>query len=164
FHRMDEDFRMEFLFQDVSSAGFISIFNEQQPKLLKFLDDVEQCAAQLEKMNKGAKISSITSSSVGAAGGVLSIVGLALIPVTAGLSVGLTIAGVSMGVTSGANSLSRSFLKRQKPNFKALNCEAKFLFIFDINSIFITTEGNWLYLDCAIKRQLVPGKFIILPL
>ncbi|XP_014855644.1 PREDICTED: uncharacterized protein LOC106925702 [Poecilia mexicana] len=103
--RMDEDFRMEFLFQDVSSAGFISIFKEQQPKLLQFLDDVEQCAVQLEKMNKGAKISSITSSSVGAAGGVLSIVGLALIPVTAGVSVGLTIAGVTMGVTSGANSL-----------------------------------------------------------
>lgn len=102
---MDQDFRMEFLFQKVSSAGFISIFNEQQPKLLTFLDEVEQCAVELDKMNKGAKISSVAGSSVGAAGGVLSIVGLALIPVTAGVSLGLTIAGMSMGVTSGASSL-----------------------------------------------------------
>uniref|UniRef100_A0A3B5MKN4 Uncharacterized protein n=1 Tax=Xiphophorus couchianus TaxID=32473 RepID=A0A3B5MKN4_9TELE len=103
--RMDQDFRMEFLFQKVSSAGFISIFNEQQPKLLTFLDEVEQCAVELDRMNKGAKISSVAGSSVGAAGGVLSIVGFALFPVTAGVSIGLTIAGVSMGVTSGANSL-----------------------------------------------------------
>ncbi|XP_043957413.1 uncharacterized protein LOC122822632 [Gambusia affinis] len=103
--RMDEDFRTEFLFQNVSSSDFISIFNEQQPKLLQFLDEVEQCAVELDRMNKGAKISSVAGSSVGAAGGVLSIVGLALIPVTAGVSLGLTIAGVSMGVTSGANSL-----------------------------------------------------------
>ncbi|XP_005810373.1 uncharacterized protein LOC102218993 isoform X2 [Xiphophorus maculatus] len=103
--RMDQDFRMEFLFQKVSSAGFISTFNEQQPKLLTFLDEVEQCAVELDRMNKGAKISSVAGSSVGAGGGVLSIVGLALFPVTAGVSLGLTIAGVSMGVTSGANSL-----------------------------------------------------------
>ncbi|XP_015248861.1 PREDICTED: uncharacterized protein LOC107096631 [Cyprinodon variegatus] len=103
--RMDEHFRMAFLFQEVSPADFIRIFDDRLPQMLKFLDDLEQCAVQLDRMNKGAKISSVTGSSVGAVGGVLSIVGLALIPVTAGVSSGLIIAGVAIGVTSGTNSL-----------------------------------------------------------
>lgn len=96
---------MVFLFQKVSTADFITKFNDRSPTMLTFLDDLEQCAVQLDNMNKGAKISSVAGSSVGAVGGVLSIVGLALIPVTAGVSLGLTIAGVSMGVASGANSV-----------------------------------------------------------
>ncbi|XP_035988994.1 uncharacterized protein LOC118561173 [Fundulus heteroclitus] len=103
--RMDEHFWMEFLFQKVSPDYFIKIVDGQLPKMLQFLDELEECAVKLDSMNKGAKISSVTGSSVGAVGGVLSIVGLALIPVTAGVSLGLTIAGVTMGVTSGVNSL-----------------------------------------------------------
>ncbi|XP_036944202.1 uncharacterized protein LOC119013610 [Acanthopagrus latus] len=102
--RMDQNFRLVFLFQDVSCSGFISKFNEQQPRMLQFLADLEEGAVQLDKMNKGAKISSVAGSSVGAVGGVLSIVGLALIPVTAGVSVGLIAGGVALGVTSGVNS------------------------------------------------------------
>uniref|UniRef100_A0A3Q2UHJ6 Apolipoprotein L n=1 Tax=Fundulus heteroclitus TaxID=8078 RepID=A0A3Q2UHJ6_FUNHE len=102
---MDEHFRMEFLFQKVSSDDFIKIVDGQLPKMLQFIDELVECAVKLDSMNKGAKISSVVGSSVGAVGGVLSIVGLALIPVTAGVSLGLTIAGASMGVTSGTNSL-----------------------------------------------------------
>ena len=72
--------------------------------MLQFLTDLEEVAVQLDSMNKGAKISSVAGSSVGAVGGILSIVGLALIPVTAGLSLGLTIGGAALGVTSGVNS------------------------------------------------------------
>lgn len=66
---------------------------------------MEESAVQLDRMHFGSKISSIAGSSVGATGGVLTIVGLALSPVTAGVSLGLTIAGISMGVTSGVNSI-----------------------------------------------------------
>ncbi|KAK1878009.1 Apolipoprotein L3 [Dissostichus eleginoides] len=67
------------------------------------LKDLEEHAVQLDRMNKGAKISSVAGSSVGAVGGVLSIVGLALIPVTARVSLALTLTGVGMGITSGVN-------------------------------------------------------------
>ncbi|XP_030263718.1 uncharacterized protein LOC115575640 [Sparus aurata] len=103
--RMDQNFRLVFLFQDVSCSGFIDEFKERQPRMLEFLTDLEEVAVQLDSMNKGAKISSVAGSSVGAVGGVLSIVGLALIPVTAGVSLGLTIGGLAMGVTSGVNSV-----------------------------------------------------------
>ena len=96
---------MVFLFQEESFCDFISDFSKRQPRMLEFLNDLEEGAIQLDRMNKGAKISSVVGSSVGAAGGVLSIVGLALIPVTAGLSLALTMTGIGMGITSGVNSL-----------------------------------------------------------
>uniref|UniRef100_A0A3P9AVR9 Uncharacterized protein n=1 Tax=Maylandia zebra TaxID=106582 RepID=A0A3P9AVR9_9CICH len=106
---MDTNFRMVFLFQEKSCSGFIKEVQNQQPRMLKFLEDLEQCAVQLDRMNKGAKISSITGSSVGAVGGVLSIVGLALSPVTAGASLGLLIGGTVMGILSGTNSAVTTF-------------------------------------------------------
>ncbi len=71
----------------------------------RFLSDLEENAVQLDRMKKGASISTVAGSSVGLAGGILSIVGLALAPVTAGVSLALTLAGVSLGVTSGVNSV-----------------------------------------------------------
>ncbi|KAM3863972.1 LOW QUALITY PROTEIN: apolipoprotein L3-like [Diretmus argenteus] len=98
-------FRLLFLFQDVSSSGFIGKFSQLQPKMLQFLTRLEESAVQLDNMKKGAKISSVAGSSVGAVGGVFAIVGLALAPVTAGVSLALTLTGVGLGVTSGVNSL-----------------------------------------------------------
>ncbi|XP_034749347.1 apolipoprotein L3-like [Etheostoma cragini] len=102
---MNQSFRTVFLFQDKSCSGFIDMFSERQPRMLQFLKDLEENAVQLDRMNMGAKISSVAGSSVGAVGGVLSIIGLALIPVTAGASLVLIMTGAGLGVTSGVNSL-----------------------------------------------------------
>ncbi|RVE69918.1 hypothetical protein OJAV_G00082720 [Oryzias javanicus] len=103
--RMDQNFRMVFLFEEESCSSFMKEFSERQPRMLEFLNELEENAVQLDRMNKGAKISSVAGSSVGAVGGVLSIVGLALMPVTAGVSLALTMTGIGMGITSGVNSL-----------------------------------------------------------
>uniref|UniRef100_A0A3Q2WPI3 Uncharacterized protein n=1 Tax=Haplochromis burtoni TaxID=8153 RepID=A0A3Q2WPI3_HAPBU len=103
--KMNEQFRMVFLFQEEPCHGFISEFDKRQPTMLQFLKELEETAVQLDRMNKGAKISSVAGSSVGAVGGVLSIVGLALIPFTAGVSLALTMTGVGLGITSGVNSV-----------------------------------------------------------
>ncbi|XP_023149018.2 uncharacterized protein LOC111583999 [Amphiprion ocellaris] len=102
--RMNQSFRMVFLFQEVSCSDFISQFKEREPRMLEFLHQMEEIAVQLDRMNMGAKISSVAGSSVGAVGGVLSIVGLALIPVTAGVSLALTMTGVGLGIGSAVNS------------------------------------------------------------
>ncbi|XP_037647732.1 uncharacterized protein LOC119501444 isoform X1 [Sebastes umbrosus] len=103
--RMNQSFRTVFLFQEEPCSGFISEFSDRKPRMLQFLENLEENAVQLDRMNKGAKISSVAGSSVGAAGGVLSIIGLALIPVTAGASLILTMTGLGLGITSGVNSL-----------------------------------------------------------
>ncbi|XP_031174487.1 uncharacterized protein LOC116063708 [Sander lucioperca] len=102
--RMNQSFRTVFLYQDEPCSGFIDMFSERQPRMLQFLKALEENAVQLDRMNTGAKISSVAGSSVGAVGGVLSIIGLALIPVTAGASLVLTMTGVGLGITSGVNS------------------------------------------------------------
>ncbi|XP_059204082.1 uncharacterized protein LOC131983377 [Centropristis striata] len=102
--RMNQSFRTVFLFQEEPCSGFIGEFSEKQPRMLQFLTDLEEIAVQLDRMRKGAKISSVAGSSVGAVGGVLSIVGLALIPVTAGASIVLTMTGLGLGITSATNS------------------------------------------------------------
>ncbi|XP_029913398.1 apolipoprotein L1-like [Myripristis murdjan] len=102
---MDQHFRLVFLFQEMSCSKFVSEFRDRKPRMLQFLSDLEETVVQLDRMKMGAKISSVAGSSVGAVGGVLSIVGLALAPVTAGVSLALTLAGVGLGVTSGVNSL-----------------------------------------------------------
>uniref|UniRef100_A0A3Q2P993 Apolipoprotein L n=1 Tax=Fundulus heteroclitus TaxID=8078 RepID=A0A3Q2P993_FUNHE len=103
----------KFLFQKVSPDYFINSVDCQLSKMLQFLDELEECAVKLDSMNKGAKISSVTGSSVGAVGGVLSIVGLALSPVTAGVSLGLTIAEIGVNHTNQkkANEAFQSFME-----------------------------------------------------
>lgn len=96
---------MVFLFGEESKPDFTEKFSERSPRMLQFLDDLEVAAVQLDKMAKGAKISSVAGSSVGLVGGVLSIVGLALIPFTAGASLALTMTGLGLGITSGVNGI-----------------------------------------------------------
>lgn len=93
------------MFEGEESSAFIREFAARRERMLEFLDAVEGSALQLDRMHRGARISSIASSSVGATGGVLAIAGLVLGPVTAGASLALTVAGLGMGVTSGVNTI-----------------------------------------------------------
>ncbi|CAK6968857.1 apolipoprotein L2-like [Scomber scombrus] len=102
--RNDKHFQMVFLFKEKSCRHFISEFDGRQPRMLNFLKELEESAVWLESMNKGAKISSVAGNSVRAVGGILSIVGLALSPVSAGASLALTVTGLGLGITSGVNS------------------------------------------------------------
>ncbi|XP_028310050.1 uncharacterized protein LOC114467803 [Gouania willdenowi] len=107
--RMDQQFRMVFLFQQETGQHFVKEFTERQPRMLEFLQQLEETAVQLSRMHTGAKISSVAGSSVGLVGGVMSIVGLALIPVTLGASLALTMTGLGLGITSGVNSAVTTF-------------------------------------------------------
>ncbi|XP_063072240.1 apolipoprotein L4-like isoform X2 [Engraulis encrasicolus] len=102
--RNDPDFRLTFLFQG-SAQLFISEFRQSKGRMQDFLSDLEECARQLDNLKFRVNISSVAGSSLSIVGGILSIVGMALIPVTAGVSSVLTVAGISCGVTSGVNSL-----------------------------------------------------------
>ncbi|XP_030623940.1 apolipoprotein L4-like [Chanos chanos] len=102
--RMDQDLRITLLFQG-KAQNFTDLFNECHDTMLKCLSELEESAEKLDKMKKRASISRVTGGSVGVAGGILTIVGLALTPVTAGVSLALTLTGVSLGVTSGVNSV-----------------------------------------------------------
>ena len=80
--------------------------------MLYFLDDMEGCAVQLDIMRKDAEISGVAGSSVGILGGVMSIAGVLLAPVTAGASVALVVGGAGLGVTSGISGLVTTVTER----------------------------------------------------
>ncbi|XP_075941276.1 uncharacterized protein LOC142943574 [Anarhichas minor] len=100
-----QPFRLVFLFQEVSCSDFIREVRERRPRMLQSLEDLNQCAVQLDGMNLGAKISSVLGSSVDAVGSVLSMAGLLLIPGTAVHSRVLIITGMGMGIASAVTSL-----------------------------------------------------------
>uniref|UniRef100_A0A3B3S1X9 Uncharacterized protein n=1 Tax=Paramormyrops kingsleyae TaxID=1676925 RepID=A0A3B3S1X9_9TELE len=103
----NEDFRLTFMFgNEEKFLKFIDVLSEQKTKILGSLAQMEACAVQLDKMKKGANISSVVGSTVGVGGGVVSIVGLALAPVTLGASTILTLVGGVLGAVSGANRLT----------------------------------------------------------
>ncbi|KAJ8251555.1 hypothetical protein GJAV_G00222600 [Gymnothorax javanicus] len=103
--RLDRHFRMTYLFRG-NTLRFIGLFSQRSSRMRQFLEALEEGAVQLDRMKMGASISSVAGSTVGFAGGVMSIAGLALAPVTAGASLTLTLVGVGLGVTSGVNSLA----------------------------------------------------------
>ena len=95
---MGEHFRTVFLFKDESRSDFINKFSSCEPRMLKSLKHLEGAADKLDCVNTGAKIFSVLSSWLGIIGGLLSIVGLSMIPATAGVS--LTKHGACLGISS----------------------------------------------------------------
>uniref|UniRef100_A0A8C4ZCB9 Apolipoprotein L n=2 Tax=Gadus morhua TaxID=8049 RepID=A0A8C4ZCB9_GADMO len=139
--RREQDFRLVFLFQEQSVSSFVDQFSECHPRMLEFLDEMEGCAVQLDRMSMGSKISTVAGSSVGAVGGVMAIVGLALAPVTAGVSLGLTFGGLGLGVTSGVNGIVTSVTEiavNKAQQTKA--CEGLQSFMEDVERIQVCLE------------------------
>ena len=133
---MDQNYRLVFLFQEVSCSGFISEFNKRQSRMLQFLTELEEVAVQLDKINKEAKISSVAGSSVGAVGGVLSTAGLALIPVTAGVSLGLIIGGTVLGVSNGVYRMFSTVTEMRGNHAQQLKANGVFQsFMEDVQSL-----------------------------
>ncbi|KAK2916265.1 hypothetical protein Q8A67_000639 [Cirrhinus molitorella] len=120
--RMDQHTRMTFIFQE-HALHFIGVFSQRRSRMEQFLSDLEESAVQLDRMKMGASISTVAGSSVGIAGGVLSIVGLALAPVTAGVSLALTLTGVGLGVTSGVNSVVTGITEAAVNNHHGKNAQ-----------------------------------------
>ncbi|XP_053529716.1 uncharacterized protein LOC128628829 isoform X1 [Ictalurus punctatus] len=149
--RMDESFRLTFLF-DVKAQDFIFIFSERHCRMLEFLDDLEKAAVELDNMKKGSNISTVAGSSVGIAGGVLSIVGLALAPVTAGASLALTLTGVGLGVTSGVNGIVTGITEMAVNSHHGKNANNIFIrFMEDVQKILDCVE------EVANREGIVPG-------
>ncbi|KAJ8345767.1 hypothetical protein SKAU_G00299600 [Synaphobranchus kaupii] len=102
--RLDRHFRKTFLFRG-AALQFIGLFSQRSSRMCQFLEALEEGAVQLDRMKMGASISSVAGSSVSIVGGIMSIAGLVLAPVTAGASLTLTMVGAGMGVTSGVNAI-----------------------------------------------------------
>ncbi|XP_075913395.1 apolipoprotein L3-like [Petromyzon marinus] len=82
----------------------IETFSEWKAQRIEILKYVRSNITQLRERSKNVNIAKITGATAGVAGGAMCIAGIALVPVTFGASLGLTIAGISVGVAGGTTS------------------------------------------------------------
>eukprot|EP00105_Crassostrea_gigas_P002514 XP_011415074.1 PREDICTED: apolipoprotein L3-like [Crassostrea gigas] len=81
------------------------------PERRRVLKDLESIRDEVQRQAKIHSIGSITYSSVGLVGGGLAIAGIITAPFTFGVSLGLTVAGVATGVTSGVAGVTHGAVK-----------------------------------------------------
>ncbi|KAF7222016.1 transcript variant X4, partial [Nothobranchius furzeri] len=83
---------------------FNELFSERAESLWQHVIDLNAIADSLDKFNKNTKIAQITGGSTSAIGGVATITGLALAPVTMGTSLIVTAVGLGMATAGGLTS------------------------------------------------------------
>ncbi|XP_023821062.1 E3 ubiquitin-protein ligase RBBP6 isoform X5 [Oryzias latipes] len=83
---------------------FNKLFSERGESLWQHIMDLNALADGLDKFNKNTKIAQITGGSTSAIGGVATIAGLALAPVTMGTSLIVTAVGLGVATAGGLTS------------------------------------------------------------
>ncbi|XP_029381103.1 apolipoprotein L1 isoform X3 [Echeneis naucrates] len=83
---------------------FNKLFSERAESLWQHVIDLNSIADGLDKFNKNTKIAQITGGSTSAIGGVATITGLALAPVTLGTSLIVTAVGLGVAAAGGLTS------------------------------------------------------------
>ncbi|MCJ8731873.1 hypothetical protein PDJAM_G00204910 [Pangasius djambal] len=85
---------------------FNQLFSERAEALWQHIIDLNLIADGLDRFNKRTKVAQITGGSTSAVGGVATIAGLALAPVTMGTSLIITAVGLGMAAAGGLTSAS----------------------------------------------------------
>ncbi|XP_065269913.1 apolipoprotein L6-like [Emys orbicularis] len=73
-------------------------------RVKRHIDELREIADAIDKIHKGATIANIAGGTVGIAGGITTIVGLALIPVTFGASLIVSLTGLAVSTAGGLTS------------------------------------------------------------
>ncbi|XP_062990616.1 apolipoprotein L6-like [Elgaria multicarinata webbii] len=89
-------------------AQFLEVFPAQREEIEKCLRCLREIADEIDKVHKDCTIANVTARSTGAVSGILSILGLSLAPVTAGVSLILTATGIGLGAAAATTGISAS--------------------------------------------------------
>ncbi|XP_065417387.1 uncharacterized protein LOC112061527 [Chrysemys picta bellii] len=73
-------------------------------RVKRHIDELREIADDIDKIHKGATIANIAGGTVGIAGGITTIVGLCLIPVTFGASLIVSLTGLAVSTAGGLTS------------------------------------------------------------
>uniref|UniRef100_A0A8C4SAP7 Uncharacterized protein n=1 Tax=Erpetoichthys calabaricus TaxID=27687 RepID=A0A8C4SAP7_ERPCA len=79
---------------------------KQEQKLNTILTAIESTTSRIDTVKRNANISTVAGSTVGVVSGALCITGLALAPVTFGVSTALTIAGAATGAAAAISGIT----------------------------------------------------------
>jgi apolipoprotein L len=89
---------------------FLNTFPQVKMELEEHIKKLRALADKIDKVHKDCTISHVVATSTGAASGVLTILGLALAPVTAGVSLALSTTGIGLGRAADVISVATSIV------------------------------------------------------
>lgn len=90
---------------------FLKVYPQVKLELEERIRKLHALADKIDKVHKDCTITQVVASSTGAVSGVMTILGLALAPVTAGVSLGLSATGLGLGAAAAVTSVSTTIVE-----------------------------------------------------
>ncbi|XP_043736945.1 apolipoprotein L3-like [Cervus elaphus] len=100
--------------EQLDRRRFLIKFPRVRRQLEEFIGKFHELADKVDKVHKGCTISNVVGYSTGAVSSILTIVGLALAPVTAGASVVLLATGIGLGAAAAVTGVSTTIIEHVK--------------------------------------------------
>ncbi|XP_013204239.1 apolipoprotein L3-like [Microtus ochrogaster] len=91
---------------------FLEVYPQTKLELKKHIGKLHALADKIDKVHRDCTITHVVASSTGAVSGVLTILGLALAPMTAGVSLGLSATGLGLGAAAAVTSVSTTIVEK----------------------------------------------------
>uniref|UniRef100_A0A8C8W5R0 Apolipoprotein L3-like n=1 Tax=Peromyscus maniculatus bairdii TaxID=230844 RepID=A0A8C8W5R0_PERMB len=91
---------------------FLAVYPQVKLELEQQIGKLRALADKIDKVHRDCTITQVVAGSTSAVSGVLTILGLALAPVTAGLSLGLSATGLGLGVGAAMTSVSTTIVEK----------------------------------------------------
>nr|XP_008537314.1 PREDICTED: apolipoprotein L3-like isoform X1 [Equus przewalskii] len=117
---------------------FLNEFPRVKQELEERIGKLHALADKVDKVHRDCTISNVVANSTGAVAGILTILGLALAPVTAGVSLALSATGMGLGAAAAVTSVSTSIVEYSTNS--SAEAEASRLALFDSNKGEIVKE------------------------
>ncbi|KAF4008258.1 hypothetical protein G4228_019943, partial [Cervus hanglu yarkandensis] len=92
--------------EQLDRRKFLKKFPRVMQQLVELVSKLRELADNVDKVHRDCTISNVVTHSTGALSGALTILGLALAPVTAGASMALSVTGIGLGAASAVTTVS----------------------------------------------------------
>ncbi|XP_052603423.1 apolipoprotein L3-like [Peromyscus californicus insignis] len=92
--------------------SFLAVYPQVKLELEQQIRKLHALADKIDKVHKDCTITQVVAGSTGAVSGVLTILGLTLAPVTAGVSLGLSATGLGLGAAAAVTSVSTTIVEK----------------------------------------------------
>ncbi|OBS82344.1 hypothetical protein A6R68_23669 [Neotoma lepida] len=91
---------------------FLEVYPQLKLELEGHISKLRALADKIDKVHRDCTITQVVANSTSAVSGVMTILGLALAPVTAGVSLGLSATGLGLGTAAAVTSVSTSIVEK----------------------------------------------------
>ncbi|DAA29488.1 apolipoprotein L3 [Bos taurus] len=134
---------------------FLNKFPRVKRQLEEFIDKFHELADKVEKVHKGCTISNVMAHSTGAVSSILTIVGLALTPMTMGASLALLATGIGLGAAAGVTSVSTSIIERVKRSSAETEASRMMSTVVIKWEVLLEVLNNNPHIDATKKKEAI---------